>query len=98
MKTIEGSGKLYKGGNYVCATKYYLTWEDAPANVSTFTGRQLVEGLTSAAGSLAPDERIFDVGDELQLELENGAFMNVIVTDGDSSDPLSAILVQVSGK
>ena len=98
MKTIEGRGKLYRGGDYVCATRYYLTWDDATDNASTFTGRQIVEGLTNAAGSLAPDERIFDAGDELQLELDNGAHVNVIVTDGDSSDPLSAILVRVSGK
>ena len=98
MKIIEGRGKLYRADQYICDTRYYLTWKDLPAGVDAFTGRQTVDTMADAEGSLEPDERVFDVGEELQLELDNGARIAVTVTEGDSSDPLSAILVQVSGK
>lgn len=98
MKTIEGRGKLYRAGEHVCDTRYYLTWEDQPVSVDAFTGRQTTEGLMSAEGSLEPDERVFDAGEVLDLELDNGARLVVTITEGDSSDPLAAVLVQVLGK
>ena len=98
MGTIQGRGKLYMAGEYICDTRYYFTWEEQSDTTDAFTGRQTTGGLTGAEGSLEPDKRVFNMGEELDLELDNGARVVVTITEGDSSDPLAAVLVQVSSK
>ena len=94
MRTLEGWGKLSKGGQYICETRYFLMV--AQDEVEATTNKLTIQGLPETTGTIMPDEDVFRLEEEVELEIEDGTRYLVLVTSDDYPVLNVNVLRQVS--
>lgn len=82
LEPLIGYGKMYKDGKLLGETEYKISGSTEILRGETLTDSYEVEGLSRREGWL--DNKTFPYGEELELELEGGDWLKIIITNPDN--------------